>query len=97
MSPETTKKVQLMLVAGILIAGARTAWIFYERKQDNAPAQKQEGPPLKADYYVTPKKLHPYNLESAPRINQAASLDKRRLPFHLLSLQHGQQACGFCP
>src|ERR1041385_2771910 len=70
MSPETTKKVQLLLLAGILIAGARTAWIFYERRQDNAPVEKQEAPPLKADYYVTPKKLHPYNLESAKELTQ---------------------------
>ena len=70
MSPETTKKVQLLLLAGILIAGARTAWIFYERRQDNAPVEKQEAPPLKADYYVTPKKLHPYSLESAKELTQ---------------------------
>jgi len=70
MSPETTRKVQLLLLAGILIAGARTAWIFYERHQDNAAPQKQEGPPLEADYYVTPKKLHPYNLESARELTK---------------------------
>jgi hypothetical protein len=70
MSPETTKKVQLLLAAGILIAGVRTAWIFYERRQDDATPQKQEAPPLKADYYVTPKKLHPYNLESARELTK---------------------------
>jgi len=70
MSPETTKKIQLLLAAGILIAGVRTAWIFYQRRQDNATPQKQEAPPLKADYYVTPKKLHPYNLESARELTK---------------------------
>jgi len=70
MSPETTKKIQLLLAAGILIAGVRTAQIFYERRQDNATPQKQEAPPLKADYYVTPKKLHPYNLESARELTK---------------------------
>ncbi|HSS96554.1 MAG TPA: hypothetical protein VLK33_05985, partial [Terriglobales bacterium] len=70
MNPETTKKIQLALAAGVLIAGVRTAWIFYERRQDNAPVTKQDAPPLKADYYVTPKKLHPYDLKSAHELTQ---------------------------
>jgi hypothetical protein len=70
MSPETTKKIQLFLAASIAIAAIRTGWIFYERRQDNAPAATQEAPPLKADYYVTPKKMHPYDLKSAHELTQ---------------------------
>ena len=69
MSPETKQKIQLMLLAGIAIAAIRTGYIFYQRRQDNAPA-KQETPPLKADYYVIPKKLHPYDLKSAHELTK---------------------------
>ncbi len=69
MSPETTKKIQLMLAAGIAVAALRTGYIFYERHQENAPVVKQEQP-LRADYYVTPKKLHPYDLKSAAELTR---------------------------
>ena len=65
MSPETKKKIQMALAAGIAIAAIRTGWIFYQRREDNATPVKQEAPPLRADYYVIPKKLHPYDLKSA--------------------------------
>jgi len=70
MSPETKQKIQLILAAGIAIAAIRTGYIFYERKQDNAAPVKQEAAPLKSDYYVTPKKLHPYDLQSARELTQ---------------------------
>jgi hypothetical protein len=70
MRPETAKKIQLALAVGIAIAAIRTGYIFYERHQENAPAVKQEAPPLRADYYVTPKKLHPYDLESARELTK---------------------------
>ena len=63
---ESRKKLQIILVLGIVIAGGRAAWVVYERheatKEDTKP--KQEAP-LKADFYVTPKKLHPYDLKTA--------------------------------
>ena len=65
MSPETSKKIQLVLAAGIAIAALRTGYILYERHQANVTPVKKEAAPLKADYYVTPMKLHPYDLKSA--------------------------------
>jgi hypothetical protein len=67
--PEFQKKLQVFLVAAIVLAGGRAAYVVYERrealKEDAKP--KQEGL-LKADYYVTPKKLHPYDLKSARQL-----------------------------
>jgi hypothetical protein len=66
---EVQKKLQVFLVAAILLAGGRAAYVVYTRheslKEDAKP--KQEGV-LKADYYVTPKKLHPYDLKSARQL-----------------------------
>jgi len=60
-----------MLVLGIALAGGRTAWIFYERreamKQGTKPRQET---PLKADYYVIPKRLHPLDLKSARQLTE---------------------------
>ena len=69
MSPDTTKKIQLALAIGIAVAAIRTGYIFYERHEANAPAVKQEAP-LRADYYVTPKKLHPFDLASARELTK---------------------------
>jgi hypothetical protein len=67
--PEFQKKLQVFLVAAIVLAGGRAAYIVYERheamKEDAKPRQETA---LKADYYVTPKKLHPYDLKSARQL-----------------------------
>jgi len=68
---ESRKKLQIVLLLGIVIAGARAAYIVYERHE----AMKEDTKPkvdtaLKADYYVTPKKLHPYDLKSARQLTE---------------------------
>src|SRR5208282_2046002 len=67
------KKLQMFLVAAIVIAGGRAAYIVYARRA----AMKEEARPkpetaLKADYYVTPKKLHAYDLTSARQLTEQA-------------------------
>src|SRR5208282_4986205 len=69
--PEFQRKLQIFLVAAIVLAGGRAAYIVYERRE----AMKEDAKPkretaLKADYYVTPKKLHAYDLKSARRLTQ---------------------------
>jgi hypothetical protein len=70
-SPEFQKKLQIFLVAAVVLAGGRAAYIVYERHE----AMKDEAKPmqetaLKADYYVTPKKLRPYDLKSARQLTE---------------------------
>jgi hypothetical protein len=69
--PEFQKKLQVFLVAAIILAGGRAAYIVYERheamKADATPRQETA---LKADYYVTPKRLHPYDLKSARQLTE---------------------------
>jgi hypothetical protein len=64
--PEVQKKLQFFLVVAIVLAGGRAAYVVYERheamKEDVKPKQEVA---LKADYYVSPKKLHAYDLKSA--------------------------------
>jgi hypothetical protein len=67
--PEVQKNLQIVMVAAILIAGGRAAYIVYERRE----ALKEEAKPkqetaLKADYYVMPRKLHAYDLKSAQQL-----------------------------
>jgi hypothetical protein len=66
MDPEFQKKLQVFLLIAIVIAGGRAAYVVYERHE----ARKEEATPkqeraLNADYYVTPKRLHAYDLKSA--------------------------------
>jgi hypothetical protein len=71
MDSEFQKKLQVFLAAAIVLAGGRAAYIVYERheamKEDATPRQETA---LKADYYVTPKRLHPYDLKSARQLTE---------------------------
>ena len=71
MDAESRKKLQIVLLLGIVIAGGRAGWIVYERHEAMKEDAKPKGEaPLKADYYVTPKKLRPYDLKSAQQLTQ---------------------------
>jgi len=70
MTARTKQTIQLVLVLAILIAAVRTAYIFYERRADRLEQAKKQAPPLSPDYYVTPKKLYPYDLNSARQLTQ---------------------------
>jgi len=69
--PELQKKLQIFMVAAIVLAGGRAAYIVYERheamKADSTPKIETA---LKADYYVTPRKLRPYDLKSAHQLTE---------------------------
>jgi len=69
--PEFQKKLQIFLVAAIVLAGGRAAYIVYERreamKEDAKPKQEAA---LKPDYYVTPKKLRAYDLKTARQLTE---------------------------
>lgn len=54
----------------IAVAAIRTGYILYQRHADQVAQTAMPAPPLKADYYVTPKKLYPYDLESARQLTQ---------------------------
>jgi len=70
MSPETKKRIEWLLAAAILVAGARTGYIFYQRHARQARPSEAQELPLNPDYYVTPKKLYPYDLKSARQLTQ---------------------------
>lgn len=69
--PEFQKKLQVFLAVAIVLAGGRAAYIVYERheamKEDAKPKQEMA---LNADYYVTPKTVHAYDLKSARQITE---------------------------
>jgi hypothetical protein len=72
MSPEGKQRLQLALGLAIAVAGLRAGYILYTRHEENMAAQKQTQPNnvgySNADYYVTPKKLYPFDLKSAKQL-----------------------------
>ncbi len=74
MSEEAKKRIQIALALALVVAGVRAGYILYQRHEDYLAAQKQkqarEAGYSNADYYVTPKKLHPYDLQSAQMLTQ---------------------------
>jgi hypothetical protein len=74
MSEESRKRIQIALGLALLIVGVRGTFIFYRRHEDYAAAQKQQQARnagySNADYYVTPKKLYPFDLNSAKQLTE---------------------------
>ena len=73
MNSDVRQKIQIILALAIGVAAIRTGYILYERHASNGPgAQKAESaaPPLNPDYYVTPKKLYPFDLKSARELTK---------------------------
>jgi hypothetical protein len=74
MSPEAKQKLQLALLLAMVVAGLRAGYILYQRYEDRVAADKQQQARNAGysdpDYYVNPKKLHPYDLKSAKQLTQ---------------------------
>jgi hypothetical protein len=74
MSEEGKKRIQIALALALVVAGGRAGYILYQRHEDYVAAQKQQQAKAagysNADYYVTPKKLHPYDLNSAKQLTE---------------------------
>jgi hypothetical protein len=74
MTEDVKKKIQIALALALVVAGGRAAYIIYQRHEDYVAAQKQQQAKSigysNADYYVAPKKLHPFDLDSARQLTQ---------------------------
>jgi hypothetical protein len=74
MSDEAKKRIQVALALAVVVAGVRAGYILYERHEDYLAAQKQQAAKnagySNQEYYVTPKKLYPFDLKSARQLTQ---------------------------
>ena len=74
MSEEAKHRIQIALALAVVVAGLRAGYILYERHEDYVAAQKQaeakKAGYSNADYYVVPKKLYPFDLNSAKQLTQ---------------------------
>ena len=74
LSPETKQKIQLVLLAALVVATIRAGYIFYQRYEERLALERQKRARdvgySNADYYVSPKKLYPYDLKSAKQLTQ---------------------------
>lgn len=73
LDPGVKQKIQIALALAMAVAALRTGYVLYQRHEANQPAaqqQQQAAPPLNPDYYVVPKRLHPYDLKSARELTK---------------------------
>jgi hypothetical protein len=70
MSPELKQRLQVVMVVAILVSGTRLAYILYQRHESRIEQEKKQPPPLNPDFYVSPKKLYPYDLKSARQLTE---------------------------
>jgi hypothetical protein len=93
-SPDAKRKLQVFLVITVAIVAARTAYIFYERKQaESAPPKVEQ--PLNADDYVTLKKLHAYDLKSARALTQSPAWVKEGYRYTYYPFDAARGHAGF--
>jgi hypothetical protein len=64
------KKLHIVLLLAVVIAGIRLGIILYDRHQAATVPANREAPALDPDYYVTPKRLYPYDLKSAKQLTR---------------------------
>ena len=64
MTRETRRWIQIGLVILFIAAGIRLIVVFRHRHENAAAEKQQSAPPLAADYYVQPRKLHDYDAVS---------------------------------
>jgi len=73
-SPEARQKIHLALLLALVVASLRAGYILYQRHEDRLEAEKQQQAKnvgySNPDYYVSPKKLYPYDLKYARQLNQ---------------------------
>jgi len=76
LSPEAKQRLRLALTLAVVVAGLRAGYILYQRHEEYLAAEKQKQAQKAGysnpDYYVAPKKLHPYDLKSAQQITEQA-------------------------
>ncbi len=70
MKAENRKRVQAFLAIAVVLAGIRVLLIYRGRHAQPAKTTASQATPLKAEYYVTPKKLYPFDLKSARQLTQ---------------------------
>jgi len=72
MSPEAKQTIQFALILAMIAAAGRAAYIFYERHEEKVAAEQKvrEVGYSNPDYYVSPKKLYPYDLKTAKQLTQ---------------------------
>ncbi|MGA7906459.1 MAG: hypothetical protein WCA16_03555 [Candidatus Sulfotelmatobacter sp.] len=74
MTPEASKRIQIALALAIAVAAIRAGYYLYERHEDYIAAEQQARAKsagyANSDYYVTPKKLYPYDLTSARQLTR---------------------------
>jgi hypothetical protein len=74
MSPEAKQRLRLALTLAVVVAALRAGYILYQRHEEYVAAEKQKRAKnagySNPDYYVAPRKLHPYDLKSANQITQ---------------------------
>ena len=74
MTSETKRWIQLALALAMVAAAVRAGYIFYQRHEDKVAAERQKQAQnvgySNPDYYVTPKKLYPYDLKTAKQLTK---------------------------
>jgi hypothetical protein len=72
LTPEAKQRIQIALILGMVLSVLYAAHFLYQRHEDYVAMERQKQAKnagySNPDYYVTPKKLYPYDLKSAKQL-----------------------------
>jgi hypothetical protein len=99
MSPEVEKKIQLALALVLVVTTLYAGHYLYKRHEDDVAAEKQKQAHnvgySNPDYYVSPKKLYPYDLKSARQLTQQPVWVKEGYRYTYYSYDSGHKQVDF--
>jgi hypothetical protein len=70
MTSEAKQRIQVVLAIAIAVSALRAGYIVYQRHAEARELAARQAPPLNPDYYVTPRRLRPYDLKSAKQLTE---------------------------
>jgi hypothetical protein len=99
MTADTRKKIQLALLAALVVATLRAGYILYQRHQDSLAAERgkkaQQIGYSNSDYYINPKKLYPFDLKSAKQLTQQPVWVKEGYRYTYFAYEPGTRHVDF--
>lgn len=70
MTSEAKQRIQVVLAIAIAVSALRAGYIVYQRHAEARELAARQAPALNPDYYVTPRRLRPYDLKSAKQLTE---------------------------
>lgn len=96
MEPQTRRRLQLVLLIFLALAAIRVMLIYRSRHDSGEVGRAQQSAShINADYYVTPRKLRAYNLQSAQELTKQPVWVREGYKYAFYAYDPGRKRANF--